>query len=221
MESSRTLVSFDICPFVQKARIVFDLKGLDVPTSHIDLSEKPRWFLDRVPTGKVPVLLDGDKAIFESNVILEYADEVTSGALLPADPLARAEERAWMVYVDDLIMIQYRVLSSTEANEVERHLDALFRGLARLESVVGARGPDMGLLECGAAPVFSRIEAVPFLRARFTRSFPEGSAITLWSRRILASDAVRRSLPERFVQRLAEYFGRRGSFVLGHADVTA
>lgn len=139
MERSRILVSFDICPFVQKARIVFDLKGLDVPTSYIDLSEKPRWFLDRVPTGKVPVLLDGDKAIFESKLILEYADEVTTGTLLPADPLARAEERAWMVYVDDLIMMQYRVLSSTEADEVERHLDALFRGLARLETIVRAR----------------------------------------------------------------------------------
>lgn len=221
MESSRTLVSFDICPFVQKARIVFELKGLSVPTSYIDLSEKPRWFLDRVPTGKVPVLLDGDKAIFESNVILEYADEVTSGALLPADPLARAEERAWMVYVDDLIMAQYRVLSSTGPDEVERHLDVLLRGLARLETVVGARGPDMGLLECAVAPVFSRIEAVPFLRARFARSFPEGSAITLWSRCILASDAVRRSLPERFAQRLVEFFGRRGGLAVGQADMMA
>ena len=221
MDTSRTLVSFDICPFVQKARIVFALKGLDVPAKYIDLAEKPRWFLDRVPTGKVPVLLEGDKAIFESNVILEYADEVTPGTLLPADPQARAEERAWMVYVDELIMTQYRVLSSTGADEVEHHLDALLQGLARLETVVGERGPVMHMLECAAAPLFSRIEAVPLLGARFARSFPKGSAIALWSRRILASDAVRRSLPDRFSERLAEFFGRRGGVAFGNGDMTS
>lgn len=221
MDTSRKLISFDICPFVQKARIVFALKGLEIPTEFIDLDRKPRWFLDRVPTGKVPVLLENDATIFESNVILEYADEVTPGRLLPSDPLARARERAWMVYADELIMAQYRVLSAPEADAAERHLDTLFRGLAQLESAVAGRGPDLGLLECAAAPVFCRIEAVPILRKRFARLMPANSPVAVWAQRIVASDAVQHALPDRFSERLLAYFAPRGSFIFARSEMPA
>ena len=45
------------------------------------------------PTGKVPVLRDGDLLIWESLAILEYAAE-RAPALWPADPAARARARA-------------------------------------------------------------------------------------------------------------------------------
>ena len=64
----------------------------------IDLANKPDWFLKISPLGKTPVLVVGDKAIFESAVILEYLEETQPKPLHPADPLDRAEHRAWIEF---------------------------------------------------------------------------------------------------------------------------
>jgi glutathione S-transferase len=49
------------------------------------------------PHGRIPVLQDGDSAIWESHTILRYlATRYGDGALWPADPLARARMDAWM-----------------------------------------------------------------------------------------------------------------------------
>ncbi len=46
------------------------------------------------PRGEVPALLDGDAAIFDSTVILEYIeDKWPTPALLPAGPIDRARVR--------------------------------------------------------------------------------------------------------------------------------
>ena len=44
------------------------------------------------------MLLVGDHAIFESAVILEYLEETQAKPLHPADPLRRAEHRAWIEF---------------------------------------------------------------------------------------------------------------------------
>src|SRR4029078_2889580 len=50
------------------------------------------------PLGKTPVLQVGDVPIFESAVILEYLEETQRTPLHPADPLDRAEHRAWIEF---------------------------------------------------------------------------------------------------------------------------
>jgi len=49
------------------------------------------------PHGRVPVLQDGDTAIWESHTIVRYlAARYGDGSLWPADPLARAQMDEWM-----------------------------------------------------------------------------------------------------------------------------
>src|SRR3989337_1446247 len=96
------LISHKLCPYVQRAVIVATEKGIEFERVDIDLADKPDWFLAISPTGKVPLLevteTDGSKhVLFESAVIAEYLDEIGGGErLLPADPLLRARERAWV-----------------------------------------------------------------------------------------------------------------------------
>ncbi|MGD8908674.1 MAG: glutathione S-transferase N-terminal domain-containing protein [Chromatiales bacterium] len=70
------LVSFKLCPFVQRAVITLEEKGVVYDLEYIELDDPPAWFKARSPFGKVPLLLIGEEVLFESAVILDYLDEV-------------------------------------------------------------------------------------------------------------------------------------------------
>jgi len=60
---------------------------LDTPRFYAEIG---RWS----PTGRVPVLLDGDLRIWDSIAICEYASELAGGAGWPDDPRERAVARS-------------------------------------------------------------------------------------------------------------------------------
>ena len=92
------LISHKLCPYVQRAVIALTEKGVTFERIDIDLANKPDWFVAISPLGKTPALQIGDTAIFESAVILEYLEETQPHPLHPADPLGRAEHRAWIEF---------------------------------------------------------------------------------------------------------------------------
>jgi len=98
-----TLVSHPLCPYVQRATIVLQEKGIAYERRDIDLANKPDWFLKISPLGKTPVLLVDGEAIFESAVICEYLDDTLAPRLHPQDPLQRARHRAWMEFGSSLL----------------------------------------------------------------------------------------------------------------------
>ena len=103
MTAKLTLISHKLCPYVQRAVIALNEKGVAFERVDIDLANKPDWFLKLSPLGKVPVLVvrseAGEVALFESNVICEYIEDTQGGAKLhPQDPLQRAQHRAWMEF---------------------------------------------------------------------------------------------------------------------------
>jgi glutathione S-transferase len=64
------------------------------------------------PKGQVPVLLDGDLALFDSTLILEYLEEAyPSPPLLPEGAAARARCRMLELYADDVLFALMRRLS--------------------------------------------------------------------------------------------------------------
>ena len=131
------LISHKLCPYVQRAVIVAKEKGIEYERVDIDLADKPDWFLAISPTGKVPVLEvthdDGTQDIlFESAVIAEYLDEISEDRLLPADPIARARERAWVEFASATLGDIYQLYVAQDRAQFEKALASIDSKLAQI-----------------------------------------------------------------------------------------
>ncbi|GJN19966.1 hypothetical protein PR202_gb07286 [Eleusine coracana subsp. coracana] len=90
-------------PFVTRVKLALGLKGISYDYVEEDIfSKKSDLLLRSNPVHKaVPVLIHNGKPICESQVIVQYIDEVfvgTGPSLLPADPYDRAVARFWVAY---------------------------------------------------------------------------------------------------------------------------
>ncbi len=63
MATPLKLISHKLCPYVQRAVIALNEKGVDFERVDIDLANKPDWFLKLSPLGKVPVLIVGSDTV--------------------------------------------------------------------------------------------------------------------------------------------------------------
>lgn len=85
-----------------RVKIVLHEKGLSYDRVTLDLTKKEQKepeFLKLNPYGKVPVIDDGGKILFESCIINEYLDEqYPEPPLMPKDPFLRGRGRVLVDY---------------------------------------------------------------------------------------------------------------------------
>ena len=138
------LISFPLCPYVQRAAILLLEKGVEFERVDIDLANKPDWFLKLSPLGKVPVLVveqDGrEQVLFESAVIAEYLEEVLEPKLHPADPLEKARHRAWIEFASATLADLYGFYTAPDRETFEAKREAIAAKFERLRKQVEARG---------------------------------------------------------------------------------
>lgn len=198
------LISFDRCPFVQRSVITLLYQGTDFEIEYIDLADKPAWFLEVSPLGRVPALVvdEGGKktALFESAVINEYLAEVTAAAgkpyLLPDDALERAKCRAWIEFSSTLFTANYHLSYTKEKSVFEAEHAKLQDKLVQLESAIAPApffcGSAFSLVDAAFAPFFMRCELWRDVFESYRKDdFPKISA---WSDALLALPAVQDSV---------------------------
>jgi len=54
--SNFRLISFELCPYVQRSVMTLREKKVAYDIDYVDLSDRPDWFVELSPLGKVPVL---------------------------------------------------------------------------------------------------------------------------------------------------------------------
>ena len=116
--------------------IVLRAKGIEFQITHITADDKPDWFLEISPHGKVPVLWVGDAVLFESNAIAEYLDETVAPRLHPEDPVKRARNRAWTDFVPDFAKAIGGVNYAKSKEAQEEAMASAQNSLARLEEAL-------------------------------------------------------------------------------------
>lgn len=220
------LISFKTCPFVQRAVLALEEKGVAYEVTYIDLANKPAWFLAKSPRGRVPVLDVGGVSLFESQAIVEYLDETEPPRLASPDPVQRARERAWFAFAaEDLFVPMYRLLYTPDAAVVEAQVAQLRERLARLEPELAGRdwlsgdGAAFGLADVAMAPFFTRAELVRrWAGIDLLDGLPNVSA---WAARMLARPTMARSVPVDFEDASREGMARAGSVILAGRAVQA
>lgn len=110
-------------------------KDIAFSLTEISLDDKPDWFLEISPYGKVPLLRDGGEIIYESAVIGEYLEEVCpEPPLMPHDPATRAKMRIWVDFANvRFIPHVYKLLMAQDAAARSRQTDLLLAALHRME----------------------------------------------------------------------------------------
>jgi glutathione S-transferase len=95
----------DMSLCAQKVRVCLAEKRLDWEDRHLVLragEHQAPWYRKLNRRAVVPTLLDGDKVVPESNVILEYLDEAyPEPPLAPKDAFGRARMRLWTKQLDE------------------------------------------------------------------------------------------------------------------------
>ncbi|KAJ5505714.1 Glutathione S-transferase/chloride channel C-terminal [Penicillium expansum] len=174
------------CPFVQRVWIALELKGIPYQYIEVDPYEKPQSLLEVNPRGLVPALRHDDWGCYESNVLLEYLEDLGVGAaMLPGDPKLRAHCRLWADHVNRHVVPSfYRILQEQDQQKQIEKIQELRDAMEKLLEVAHPKGPffmgpQMSLVDVQAAPWVIRLRRVlkPY------RGWPdaeEGSRLAIW-----------------------------------------
>lgn len=213
------LVSFAVCPFVQRAVITLKEKHVDFDITYIDLKNPPAWFKEISPFGKVPLLKVGHEVLFESAIINEYLDEVYPPALHPKDPLERAKHRDWIEFGSGLLVDLFKAVIAKDEDGFQQRCEVLSGSLARLEPAISDgpyfMGEHFSLLDAAYAPFFMRFEILKKYHAALRDLLPV--RLHRWGRALLARDSVTTSVMADFEQRFVASGKSKGSFILAEA----
>ncbi|KAG6758407.1 hypothetical protein POTOM_038753 [Populus tomentosa] len=120
------------CPFSQRALLTLEEKKIPYKSHLINLSDKPQWFLEVNPEGKVPVVKFDDKWVADSDVIVGILEEKYPEPSLATPPeFASVGSKIFPSFV--------KFLKSKDPNDGTEQ--ALLEELKALDDHLKAHGP--------------------------------------------------------------------------------
>jgi RNA polymerase-associated protein len=162
------LYSGTTCPFSQRCRFVLFEKGMDFEIRDVDLFNKPEDISVMNPYGQVPILVERDLILYESNIINEYIDErFPHPQLMPADPVMRARARLFLFNFErELFIYVHQLERRDHVKDAAKQLDAARQQirdrLTQLTPIFVKNkymlGEDFSMLDVAIAPLLWRLD---------------------------------------------------------------
>ncbi|MEH2465435.1 glutathione S-transferase family protein [Nostoc sp.] len=179
------------CPFCERVWFALEEKEIPFATEFIDLSNKPKWYTDLVPTTLVPAAKIEGKLVYESkDILLALEERFPSPALLPENSEENAVARQLVedAETNGFREIAYKFLRETpvDADELanlqaafEAKLDQLEQDLAKYT------GPyfvsTFSLVDILYSPHLDRLAAnLPVYRGYHLKGNPRFPRINAW-----------------------------------------
>jgi len=156
------LYSGTTCPFSQRCRIVLYEKGMDFQIHDVDIFNKPEDLALMNPYNRVPVLVDRDLILYESNIINEYIDDrFPHPQLMPADPVMRARARLFLYRFEQEL---FSHIEPVEKNlkSAEKSRAVIRDNLVQIAPVFTRQkfmlGEEFSMLDVAIAPLLWRLD---------------------------------------------------------------
>lgn len=191
-------------------------KQVPFDVTYINLLDKPDWFLEISPHGKVPVLDVSGQHLFESNAIAEFLDEEVAPKLHPADPIKRARNRAWTDFVPTFASAMSGTYYKKTREEVDAAVEAARPVVQRLETAIEKErdgdgpyfnGDTLCMVDAAYAPFFQRFAFVEEKQQTgLLNQFPRVQA---WSDALLDTALVTGAVADSFEKTFIESLKRR------------
>lgn len=158
-----TLYSATTCPFSHRCRIVLYEKGMDFQIIDVDLHNRPEDLAVMTPHGQIPVLVERDLILYESNIINEYIDDrFPHPQLMPADPVMRARARLFLHRFEQELFCHIGAVESSNQKTADK-ARALIRDNLTLIAPVFVKqkymlGDEFSMLDVAIAPLLWRLD---------------------------------------------------------------
>ncbi|MEM7042683.1 MAG: glutathione S-transferase family protein [Pseudomonadota bacterium] len=216
------VVSFKICPFVQRVTALLEAKNIDYELEFISLSDKPQWFLDISPNGQVPVLItDGGKALFESDAIVEYLEEAFPPLQPDISPEERATNRAWSYLASKNYLVQCSAQRSPDRDVLEERSAKLGKALDRIEKQLGDTlffaGDKIGMVDIAWLALLHRADII---EKRSGYDFiGDRPKLKAWQRQLMDTGLAEKSVAPDFKEAFAGFYLSDQTFLGRGSDV--
>ena len=159
-----TLYSGITCPFSHRCRFVLFEKGMDFEIKDIDTFNKPEDLAIINPYNQVPVLVERDLILYESNIINEYLDErFPHPQLMPADPVMRGRGRLVLFRLEKELFVHVATLENpaAAAKDQAKAREAIAQGLTMIAPAYAKNkfvlGDEFSMIDVALAPLLWRL----------------------------------------------------------------
>ena len=157
------LYSGTTCPFSHRCRFVLYEKGMDFQVIDVDLYNKPEDIAVMNPYNRVPILVERDLILYESNIINEYIDErFPHPQLMPADPVMRARARLFLFRFEQELFNHVQTLESGTQKAQEKARLYIRENLIQIAPIFVKQkymlGEEFSMLDVAITPLLWRLD---------------------------------------------------------------
>ncbi len=193
-----TLYSGTTDPFSQRCRIVLHEKGMDFQIIDVDLDHKPEDLAVMNPYNQVPVLVERDLVLHESNIINEYIDErFPHPQLMPADPVMRARARLFLHRFEKELFCHIDALEGNNQKQIDKARNLVRDSLMQIAPVFTKHkymlGEEYSMLDVAITPLLWRLDYYGIVDAEAGRAADEVRGAPVLAARLLGGAHLRRA----------------------------
>lgn len=204
------VVSFKICPFVQRVTAALEAKQIPYEIEYINLKEKPEWFLEISPNGQVPIMItESGTTLFESDAIIEYIEEEFGPLQEGISNEQRALERAWSYLGSKNYLVQCGTMSSKDKMTFEQREEKLKTAFEKVEKQLTGdsvyfNSDSVSRVDIAWLPLLHRAEIIKkHTGYDFLCGLPKAQ---LWQKAVLDTELAKKSVSSDFIDRFKDFY---------------
>lgn len=191
--------SMKYCPYAQRAHLVLAAKKVKHDVVWVNLKNKPSWLFEKNPLGKVPILEQNGKLMFESLAVCDYLDEMyPNPPLHPSDPWEKGVDKMFVEVFTKVSGPMLKIFFNMGNGEVQaKSCEDMKVGMDIFEAEHMKRGTKYfggntpGMLDYMIWPWAERLELVQMIMGEDSALSPQRfPRMIQWKKDMLIDDAV-------------------------------